>query len=198
MPAAMNTQSNVVVSQAYNASKAPAAASRNVSTPATNTIMVRLEMMNTEWWTSMSKTWTLSSPGLACIGNLPVGRLRNCLANKSSVTVSGQECGVQVRRRDHRIGCVGSPSGPFCSACSGLGGAGGGSSGSGRPRLNAYAPHPRNASLTRSRLPPRTASLRGVPWHAPNSRIASLVEPQEASQSTEIADSRLCRGRSAP
>ncbi len=41
------------------------------------------------------------------------------------MTVSGQEIGVQVRRRDHRISCVGSVSGPCCSACSGLRGAGG-------------------------------------------------------------------------
>ena len=43
----MKTQSKVDVSQAYSASKATAAASRNASTPTTNATMVMLETMKT-------------------------------------------------------------------------------------------------------------------------------------------------------
>ena len=59
----MNTQSNVEVSQAYRASKTPAAASRNASTPATNAMMVRLETAKTGPCTSRPSAWTLSRPG---------------------------------------------------------------------------------------------------------------------------------------
>ena len=58
----MNAQSNVEVSQKYNASNAPAAVSRNASTPATNAMIVRLETTKTGLWTSRPRIWTLSRP----------------------------------------------------------------------------------------------------------------------------------------
>ena len=58
----MNTQSNVEVSQAYSASKTPAAASRKASTPVTNAMMVRLETTKTGLWMSRPRNRMLSRP----------------------------------------------------------------------------------------------------------------------------------------
>ena len=62
LPATMNIQSNVEVSQAYNASKTPAAASRNQSTPATKAMMVRLETTKTGLWISRPRGRMLWRP----------------------------------------------------------------------------------------------------------------------------------------
>ena len=62
LPAAMNTQSNVEVSQAYSASKTPAAASRKKSTQATKAMMVRLETTKTGLWISRPMGRMLSRP----------------------------------------------------------------------------------------------------------------------------------------
>ena len=56
----MSTQSKVDMSHARNATKTVVAPAWNASTPATNTIVLRLETTKTGLWTSRPRNWTLS------------------------------------------------------------------------------------------------------------------------------------------